>query len=97
MLVKVIISFHIFEGKGPDCDRRVDNPHRHREAGADPPVQDTLREGPEQRAEGQPGRQLGGGVCHPDGRDADVRAGVPEAEDGGRGGSHGCEGGARDC
>ena len=58
---------------------------------------DPVWAGPELCVKGQPGRQLGGGVRHPDGRDADVRAGVPEEEDGGRGGSHGCKGGARDC
>ena len=82
-------------GQGPDRDRRADHPHRHRAAGAHPPLQDPVRQGPQQRAQGQPGGQLGGGLRHPDGRDEDVRAGVPEEEDGGRGGGRGLQRGPR--
>ena len=47
-------------------------------------VTDNLRSEPEQRPEGQPRGELGGGLQHPDVRDEDVRAGVSQEEDGGR-------------
>ena len=48
---------------------------------------------PELSAEGQPGRQLGGGLRQPDDWDEDVRARVSSAENGGRAGrSHGPQG-----
>ena len=74
----------MMSGRRPSRDRLAEHPHGPQQEWAHPSLPHPLRPQSQPRAEGQPRRQLGGGLHHSDERDEDVRAGVSQEEDGGQ-------------